>query len=138
MFENRNSMFEKRDSLLNDSVRTDFTSNVGSAELDLPDSYAGMNEDKVGTLKVEILNTAEAVRKLITRMEQTKLNVQRNLDGEGKDVVINKIDSVITQLNNFNNNVMYYFNGIGRALSVKKEEDEEIGSTVTGDAENVY
>jgi hypothetical protein len=131
-------MFENRDSLLNSSVRTDFTSNVGSAELDLPESYAGMNEEKVGALKVGILDTSEEVKKLINQVEAIKLNVQNNLDGESRDVVINKIDSVITQLNNFNNNVMYYFNGIGRALSVKKEEDEEIGSTVTGDAENVY
>lgn len=131
-------MFENRDSLLNDSVRTDFTSAVGSAEIDLPDSYGGMNEDKVGVLKVSILDDVEAVKKLITRVEQIKLNVQNNLDGESRDVVIDKIDTILVQLNNFLNNIMYYFNGIGKALSLMKEQDAEIGSTVTGDAENVY
>lgn len=131
-------MFENRDSLLNDSVRTDFVSSVDNAEIELPETYGGMNEDKVNTLRVDILNTAEAVKKLITRMENTKQSVQQNLDGEGKDVVIAKLDVVISQLNKFYSNVMYYFNGIGKALSIFKETDEEIGSAVTGDAENIY
>lgn len=131
-------MFENRDSLLNDSVRTDFVSSVGNAEIELPETYGGMNEDKVNTLRVDILNTAEAVKKLITRMENTKQSVQQNLDGEGKDVVIAKLDVVISQLNKFYSNVMYYFNGIGRALAIFKETDEEVGSAVTGDTEEVY
>lgn len=91
---------------------------------------SGINKEKVNGLKVELLDYVEALNSISSRLDNSIETIKGNLDGLGRDEIINKFTNVKEQLPKISANINFYIEDLGNAILNYEKQDEEVAATL--------
>ena len=93
---------------------------------------AGINEDRINALKVELLTYIESLNVLSNRVDNCRITVQSNMEGEGKRAIISKIDSISEKMPKYVKLINSYINLLSGVVTSYDNQDKNLSSQVTG------
>ena len=90
----------------------------------------GINKDKIDSLKVELLDCSESINGIINKLENCKTVIQSNIDGTSKDEIVQKFDSLNTNISVVKSNINAYINILSRIEDIYSGQDYDVASNV--------
>jgi type VII secretion effector (TIGR04197 family) len=91
---------------------------------------AGINVDKINSLKVDLLNYLEGINAFNIRLDNCKVVIQSSIDGVGKSEIISKLDSIIEQIPNVSKLINTYITTLSGVVNKFEEQDQQLASQV--------
>lgn len=98
---------------------------------------AGINEDKMNNFKIELMDYIQKMNLLRNRLDNCKSNLSSNINGYGKQEILNKFDNILNEFSKVNQNLNNYISTIGKVTSVFQEQDSEISSQIFRDISKI-
>lgn len=97
----------------------------------------GINEEKMNTFKSELMDYIQKMNLLRNRLDNCKNSISSNINGYGKQEILNKFDNIINEFSKVNQNINNYINVIGKVTSIFQDQDIEISSQISRDISNI-
>ena len=97
----------------------------------------GVNNDKMNAFKIELLNYTESINYLKERLDNCKILISNNIEGECKLEILSKIDSILNQMPVVNNNINNYISTIDKVSNIYVEQDYLMNSQLSKNIEKI-
>ena len=97
----------------------------------------GINTQKAQSLKVSLLDSIESLKTLSNRIDVCYQTLASNIEGDGKDPMLSKLDSIRAQMPIVISNVDSYITDINKVGIKYQEQDEEQASQIIADIEKI-
>lgn len=98
-----------------------------------PTGLSGIDSEKIKLLKVDLLTYSESVKKLLLRLEQCKTTLGESIQGKSRETLLQKTIKAYDQLIIFNDNLNFYSDALGKAVTMYQDVDAEISENLTKD-----
>lgn len=97
----------------------------------------GVNDDKIHSFKLELLDYTESINYLIDRLDNCKTSISNYINGAGKSEIISRMDGILYQMPVVKNNINNYISTLDKVLNVYVEQDYQISSQISNDIKNL-
>jgi hypothetical protein len=91
---------------------------------------SGINEEKVNSLNVELLDAIENLNSISNRLDICMETIKGNMDGYGKSEILSKLSAIKQQLPVVSSNISAYIDDLGKAVNRYRNRDEEVATTL--------
>lgn len=98
---------------------------------------AGINTSKITTLKVDLLDAIEAMNTVLNKLDVEKNIINSNIEGPGKSLMTQRLNSIYKQLGVVTKNINSYINDLSNIEKFYTSQDEELSSLVANDIEKL-
>jgi len=91
---------------------------------------SGINEEKVNSLNVELLDAIENLNSISDRLDICIETIKGNIEGYGKNEILSKLSVIKQQLPIVSSNISAYIDDLGKVVDRYRNSDEEVATTL--------
>lgn len=97
----------------------------------------GINTDKVHELQVNLLDAIESLKFIKERYENCSISISSNIEGTGKNIIVNDLDKIKSQLAIVISNIDSYITDLKKVVDSYKNQDYEINQQIIRDVNKI-